>query len=62
MVVRNGRARERTVTMGVGAVKIKAPQVHDRSLNQRFSSRVLPPYMRRAPRSSAISNGSSMSS
>lgn len=50
VAVRNGRAQERTVTMGAGAVKIRAPRVHDRRPDQRFSSKILPPYMRRSPR------------
>lgn len=50
MVVRNGKAKERTVTLGAGAVKIQAPRVHDRRPEHRFTSRILPPYMRRSPR------------
>ncbi|MCJ7825742.1 MAG: IS256 family transposase [Anaerolineales bacterium] len=50
LVVRNGKGQERTLTMGAGAVKIRAPRVHDRRQNQRFTSKILPPYMRRSPR------------
>jgi putative transposase len=50
LVVRNGKARERTVTLGAGVVKIRAPRVHDRRSDHRFTSRILPPYMRRSPR------------
>lgn len=50
LVVRNGKARERTVTLGAGVVKIRAPRVHDRRAEHRFTSRILPPYMRRSPR------------
>ena len=50
LVVRNGRARERTVTLGVGDLKVRAPRVDDRRQGERFSSRILPPYMRRSPR------------
>jgi putative transposase len=49
-VVRNGRAQERTITMGAGAIKIRAPRVHDRRPEHRFTSKILPPYMRRSPR------------
>ena len=49
-VVRNGTAAERTVHMGAGSIKIKAPRIHDRRADQRFSSQILPPYMRRSPR------------
>ncbi len=50
MVVRNGYARERPVNMGAGVVNIKSPRVNDRRQDHRFSSRILPPYMRRSPR------------
>jgi transposase-like protein len=49
LVVRNGRARERTVTLGVGEVQVRAPRVEDRRPGEHFSSRILPPYMRRSP-------------
>ena len=57
LVVRNGRARERRVTVGSGTIPIKAPRVHDKRVEeetgerQRFSSRILPP-MRAARRRS----------
>ena len=50
MVVRNGKARQRTVHLGAGTVKLRAPRVNDRRPDQRFSSKILPPYMRRSPR------------
>ena len=50
LVVRNGKANERTLMLGAGAVKIQAPRVHDRRPGHRFSSKILPPYMRRSPR------------
>jgi len=50
LVVRNGKGQERTLTLGAGAVKIQAPRVNDRRAEHRFSSRILPPYMRRSPR------------
>jgi len=50
MVVRNGHAQERTVQLGAGPVKVKAPRVNDRRPDQRFASNILPPYMRRSPR------------
>jgi transposase-like protein len=49
LVVRNGRAQERTVILGAGGFKLRAPRVHDRRAGERFSSRILPPYMRRSP-------------
>jgi putative transposase len=56
LVVRNGRARERKVTVGSGTIPIKAPRVNDRRVDeesgerQRFSSRILPAYARRSPK------------
>jgi putative transposase len=50
MVVRNGKAQERTVQLGAGPVKMRAPRVNDRRAGERFTSRILPPYMRRSPR------------
>lgn len=50
LVVRNGRAQERTLTLGVGAIKLRAPRVADRRPGERFTSKILPPYMRRSPR------------
>jgi len=49
-VVHNGRAQERTLTLGVGAISLRAPRVDDRRPGEAFSSRILPPYMRRSPR------------
>lgn len=54
LVVRNGRARPRKITLGSGTVEIQAPRVNDRRVvdgeRQRFTSRILPPYMRRSPK------------
>jgi putative transposase len=50
LVVRNGRAGERKVATGAGVLEIRAPRVHDRRPDQRFTSAILPPYMRRSPR------------
>jgi putative transposase len=55
LVVRNGRARERKVTVGSGTIPIKAPRVNDKRVDedgerQRFSSRILPAYARRSPK------------
>jgi transposase-like protein len=49
-VVRNGQARTRKVTMGAGTVEVRAPRVHDRREGRKFTSRILPPYMRRSPK------------
>ena len=54
LVVRNGTARPRPVTTGVGPVTIAAPRVNDRrvvaGVRQKFTSTILPPYVRRSPR------------
>jgi transposase-like protein len=49
-VVHNGHGKERTLTLGVGAIALQAPRVDDRRAGEQFSSRILPPYMRRSPR------------
>ena len=46
-LVRNGHLPERTVQTGIGAVTVKAPRVRDRGGELRFTSSILPPYLRR---------------
>ncbi len=50
MVVRNGRGRARTIVTGSGTIEVESPRVDDRREGQRFTSRILPPYMRRSPK------------
>jgi putative transposase len=50
LVVRNGKAKPRTVSLGAGPVDLQAPRVDDRRPDHRFTSKILPPYMRRSPR------------
>ena len=55
LVVRNGRAQARKVTCGAGTLEVHAPRVNDKRVNgagqrERFTSRILPPYMRRSPK------------
>ena len=55
LVVRNGRARPRRVTVGSGTIEVTAPRVNDRRVDadgerKRFTSAILPPYMRRSPK------------
>jgi transposase-like protein len=56
LVVRNGRARERKVTVGSGTVSVRAPRVNDKRIDEesgerhRFSSKILPAYARRSPK------------
>jgi transposase-like protein len=46
-VVRNGHLPERTIQTGIGDVPVKVPRVRDRVGQLRFSSSILPPYLRR---------------
>jgi putative transposase len=50
LVVRNGVAKERSVTLGCGEVKVRAPRVDDRREGERFTSSILPPYLRKSPK------------
>lgn len=59
LVTRNGRARPRKVTIGSGTMEVTAPRVRDRRVDEdgqrcRFSSQILPPYMRRSPKVSEV--------
>ena len=58
VVVRNGTARPRPVTTGVGPVTLAAPRVNDRrvvnGVRQKFTSAILPPYVRRSPRVESV--------
>jgi putative transposase len=48
LVVRNGHLPERQVVSGVGPIPVRQPRVRHRDQG-RFSSAILPKYMRRAP-------------
>jgi len=56
LVVRNGRAKERGLTVGSGTMRLRAPRVNDKRIDeqtgerQKFSSRILPAYARRSPK------------
>lgn len=50
LVVRNGRAAERSVMTGAGALAIRAPRVNDKRTDHGFSSYILPKYARRSPK------------
>ena len=56
LVVRNGRAKQRKLTVGSGTLALRAPRVNDRRVDEetgerrRFSSRILPAYARRSPK------------
>jgi len=54
LVVRNGHMPEREVLTGAGPLKVKKPRVHDRREGRKFTSAILPPYMRRSPSIDAL--------
>ncbi|MCB9890660.1 MAG: IS256 family transposase [Planctomycetes bacterium] len=47
LVVRNGLGKKRSLDTGVGRLEIMQPRVDDRRDGHRFSSKILPPYLRR---------------
>jgi putative transposase len=51
LVVRNGHLPPRELVTGIGPLKVRQPRVDDRALDQeeRFSSQILPRYLRRVP-------------
>ena len=60
LVVRNGRARPRTITTAAGAIAIAAPRVHDGRVDpesgerRRFRSALVPPWCRKSPKVSEV--------
>lgn len=59
LVVRNGQAKERKVTVGSGTLAVRAPRVNDKRKDvdgkrERFTSAILPPYIRRSPKVSEV--------
>lgn len=51
LVVRNGYHPQRDILTGIGPLPVRQPRVDDRNLaeEERFSCKILPRYMRRAP-------------
>jgi transposase-like protein len=54
LVVRNGTLPERAILSALGPIAIKQPRVRDRREGKRFTSAILPPYLRRAPSLEAL--------
>ncbi|MCZ6567300.1 MAG: IS256 family transposase [Actinobacteria bacterium] len=60
LVVRNGHARERTMTTAAGRLPIRAPRVNDRRRDpetgerRRFRSSIVPPWCRKSPKVSEV--------
>lgn len=52
LVVCNGKAQARNVTVGSGTISIEAPRVNDKRVvdgkRQKFTSAILPPYLERS--------------
>ena len=54
VVVRNGHLPERELVTGAGPVTVKQPRVRDRSGQFKFTSKILPPFLRRTPSVDAL--------
>jgi transposase-like protein len=54
LVVRNGHLPEREILTGIGPVAIRQPRVNDKRPGQKFTSSILPPFMRRVPSIDAL--------
>ena len=54
VVVRNGHLPERELVTGVGPVPVKQPRVRDKSRQTKFTSKILPPFLRRLPSVDAL--------
>jgi transposase-like protein len=54
LVVRNGHLPEREILTGIGPLPIRQPRVNDKRPEQKFTSNILPPFMRRVPRIDAL--------
>jgi putative transposase len=54
LVVRNGAAQPRGMTLGAVTIEVQAPRVNDKRIvdgeRQKFTSRILPPYLQRSPK------------
>ena len=54
LVVKNGKANTRKLTCGSVTVAVRAPRVLDRRKEHKFTSKILPPYLRRTPAVEAV--------
>jgi hypothetical protein len=55
-VVRNGHLPEREIISGIGPIKVRQPRIRHRD-GGRFSSAILPPFMRRTRERRCIDSG-----
>ena len=53
-VVRNGHLPARELQSGAGSIPVTQPRVRDKRPGERFTSKILPPYLRRAPSIEAL--------
>ncbi len=58
-VVGNGFGKERKVQLGAGTIPVRTPRVDDRRVDEdgnrmRFTSEILPPFMRRSPKMTEV--------
>lgn len=53
-VVRNGYSQERDLVSGVGPLTVRQPRVRDRTGEHPFTSKILPPFLRRLPSIDAL--------
>jgi transposase-like protein len=54
LVVRNGALPGREILSSLGPIPVEQPRVRDRREGMRFTSAILPPYLRRAPSLEAL--------
>ena len=54
LVVRNGAMPEREILSSLGPIPVAQPRVRDRRPGKKFTSAILPPYLRRAPSLDAL--------
>lgn len=54
LVVQNGWRDSRSIQTGLGDIEICQPRVKDRRVGEKFTSYILPPYLRRSPSIEAL--------
>ena len=54
LVVRNGYKPQRDLVTGIGPLQVRQPRVNDRRPDERFTSAILPPFLRRVPSIDAL--------
>ena len=54
LVIRNGHLPERDLITGAGPVRLRQPRVRDKRAGKKFTSAILPPFLRRVPSVDAL--------